>query len=235
MGASLGMGVARAQDRSRRTRAWNLDRPSLSGPGPSGSGAGAGVGRGPSGRRSRPTPRIEDRPWAGTTGGSTRGDRPAPIVNQPAAPARPRFPPRPRHSSRARRGPAYARTRLPIRRPDRPSPGESSSGDPRPDSSGRPGARRAHLPGDPPPDRQGDLWLFESIATRLLGPQPSDQAASWRVPLTVFIASSTALCSKPECILQFWHRLSWRLSQYSQSVSFQNLSQSSKCPSPSIR
>jgi hypothetical protein len=58
------------------------------------------------------------------------------------------------------------------------------------------------------------------------GVQPRDQAASWSVPLTLFIASSTALCSKPECILQFLQRSSWRLSQYSQSVSFQNVSQS---------
>ena len=46
------------------------------------------------------------------------------------------------------------------------------------------------------------------------------------MPLTVFMASSTALCSKPLCILQFWQRSSWRLSQYSQLVSFQKVSQS---------
>ena len=98
-----------------------------------------------------------------------------------------------------------------------------------------PGARRADLSTETPGNRHGDGSIREPLASLEFDLHPSDQAASWRVPLTVFMASSTALCSKPECILQFWHRLSWRLSQYSQSVSFQKVSQSSWCPSPSIR
>ncbi len=42
---------------------------------------------------------------------------------------------------------------------------------------------------------------------------PNDQTANFSVPCRVFIASLTALCSKPLCILQFWQRRSWRLSQ----------------------
>lgn len=71
--------------------------------------------------------------------------------------------------------------------------------------------------------RPPTIFLGDRSRTLL---QPRVQAASWSVPLTLFIASSTALCSKPLCILQFWHRLSWRLSQYSQSVPFQNEFQS---------
>ena len=36
--------------------------------------------------------------------------------------------------------------------------------------------------------------------------------------------SMTADASNPECMAQFWQSLSWRDSQYSQSVSFQNSS-----------
>ena len=55
-----------------------------------------------------------------------------------------------------------------------------------------------------------------------------DHAASCILPLKVFMASVTALCSKPLCILQFWQRESSRDSQYSQLVFSQKSDQFSK-------